>query len=419
MSPMRIATSPVLLVLALTLGAGCAPQTASVVAGDYLTFLSSTDSISVVKGNIPLDNDAADGAWTTAERVDCREFDEDLSAADVEALRLENPLDICDGPDWPPTHETWLDTTGFYVLGQDLDPWRGEAIINSEGDLQVGFHHRLPGGEDMRFSFVIDPDFQPTACVQNEAGDGVELVDVDGNWLDAWSEGVTGRRYFLNGGAFMWDPEAAGDNTSGQDPRQWLLPIEWAAGYGVARVADDDMRIRTTRFARPETYLRAEAAELTGQRTIFSTDLLYCEEERDCDRVAENANAIAGNVSEEWQLVGMQNRDDLPRAEPVMHDNRWRGFSERDPASLSRWAELHYNWVRFDEDPAGIEPGDSASGEFFLTFDALDSSTRMLVRGSFEVKAFRRDTWSTDYIPLEIIERNGTELCGGQGSTLF
>lgn len=408
--------------LLLVLAAGCAPQSAQLTSGDYRAFLAATNSITVVKGDVPLGEEVEPDTWETYYTVDCRDFEAATTPAENESLRLPGRLKICDGdanesPTWPPDHETWLDKNGYYVIGETLDPWRGEGIITSEGDIQIGFHHRLPGGEDFRFMFVVNPNFQPRECVQKEDGSGVELIDVDGDWVANWSNGAEGRtRFFLNGGSFMWDADTAENNTSGQDPPQWLIPDWWSAGYGGGQIGDDDFRIRTTRYANPEIYLAAEEAELSGDTVVTYSSLFFCKEEGQCENEIGFANNIADSVAEEFAMVGMEGGGGLPDHRPLVHGNRWRPFQPNDSAHLSHWVEMHYNWVEFDEDPAGVEPGDTVSGQFHLFFDAIDSSTRVMVRGAFEIPKLKRDKWATDYLPPELIERNNTQLCGGQGN---
>ena len=177
---------PVALLLA-----GCAPQSATLLSGEYFAFLSDTTSFSLAKGTVDPEDWPAKDMWT----VDCRAFE---SKADREAQQLPGALDICDTwldidddevGDYPPD-ETWMGQTPWWILHENLDPWRGEAIITSEGDFQVGFHHTLPGGEDFRFAFVIDPDFAPKQC-DYETGKAVER---DGNWLENWSKDLKGMK---------------------------------------------------------------------------------------------------------------------------------------------------------------------------------------------------------------------------------
>ncbi len=435
--PASLAT-PVAVVLATLVG-GCAPQNAQLTAGDFVAFLAATDSLTVNKGRVPLGEDVEDDTWELYHTIDCREFETASTVEETEALRVDaaNRLRICDGEanelDWPPDHETWLDTNGFYAVGETLDPWRGEAVITSEGDIQVAFHHRLPGGEDFRFMFVIDPDFQPKDCVQTADGTATELVDVDGDWVANWSANTEGgSRYYLNSGAFMWDPVTAEENTGSDNPPQWFLPNWWLAGYAAGRTGDDDLRVRTPRYANPELYLALEESELTAEPTVTDRELFHCyvgdlpdcsSNQAQCDAIIAQAaecesrinvvETIAANVSEEFASIGIVDVEGLPSSSPVVETNRWRAFQHTDPASLSRWVEMHYNWVEFDGDPATLEAGDSTSGRFSLFLDAVDSSTRVVVRGTFEIPRLKNDKWTTDYLPPELVERYETELCGG------
>ena len=92
------------------------------------------------------------------------------------------------------THK-FLQNDGFYLLSQPVEPWRTEAMINGEGDLQLTVHHALPDGEDFRFMFSIDPYFRPTLCTTDAEGNPkVEYLD-GSDWVDRWSENEEGYKY--------------------------------------------------------------------------------------------------------------------------------------------------------------------------------------------------------------------------------
>lgn len=438
------------LLVALSLAAGCAPQTASVSVGDYTAFLAATNSLTAQRASIDFeaynDADAPEGSYYHA--VDCREFAAAGSQAENEQLRLDNRLPICEGDPgveepFSPTHEIWLDQNGYIVLGARLDPWRGEAVVTSEGDLQIGFHQRLPGGEDFRFAFVVDPDFQPRNCEQNEAGDGVELAEIDGNWVDNWSQDADGGRlYYLNSGSYQFDPE---------DPEnlRWFFPIEWRAGFAAGKFGDDLFQARSSRYGLPEIYIGLETDSLGEDIPISAQELFYCgpgalntpdvppgsppvtapphrrEILQEGDDPATNGcmmgelarvEEIASNVGSELRTAGFPARvgegewEGLPGPAPRIHANLWREPDGRAPG-LDGWIGLHYNWVRFDEG-SELEQGGAASGEFSLLFDALDSQSRFVVRGRFEVKRFTKDRWTTEYIPPIKFEENETSFCG-------
>ena len=52
-------------------------------------------------------------------------------------------------------NNTWIVDDGYYGLTGSIEPWRTEALLNSEGDLQLTVHINLGEGEDFRFGFAI------------------------------------------------------------------------------------------------------------------------------------------------------------------------------------------------------------------------------------------------------------------------
>lgn len=534
---------PAVLAASLLVSA-CAPQGATIVAGDYTAYLAASNSITFQRGALKLDE------FDRSFYLDCRDFvdakdddeNEDLRLGDGPGEGRENRLPICpgDGPagsQWPPQQEVWLDDDGFLVVGSALDPWRAEAIITSEGDVQLGFHQRLPGGEDFRFAFVVDPNFQPKECVQKEDGTGVEHRPLDGDWVTEWSKDLSedeggGKLFYLNSSAYQFDPEATylhNGEPATKNLDRWFLPNEWLGGHAEAKFADDRGVLRTTRFGEPAAYLGFEAQEssvgsLDLTPDVYTAQLYYCQpyldkydtcldEDRlqtfgacmagaeeldgsDRTKAIENCELIfqgcieeevgqfsggtidarpnyygfdggysacaarfgrcARNAVEDGEstddcatdyrtcvaaahedcLIDTEDRaraalqastaelrragvsEDaeeetagaLPKYGPRLHTNLWRA-PDGLPAGVDGWMELNYNWVHFDEGSV-LEPGGSATGEFMLTFDASDSATRMFVRGEFEVKRFRKDSWTTAYLPAIKFEQNGTTECG-------
>ena len=92
----------------------------------------------------------------------------------------------------------FLQNDGYYLLDQTVEPWRTEAIINGEGDVQLTVHHALPQNEDFRFHFSIKPDFMPTHCTTDENGNAkVEYVD-GSNWLEQWSANEDGYNIYIS-----------------------------------------------------------------------------------------------------------------------------------------------------------------------------------------------------------------------------
>ncbi|MEO0605688.1 MAG: hypothetical protein AAF211_29920, partial [Myxococcota bacterium] len=259
------------IVLPLFAAIGCTPQNSTVTSGSFIAFLADSTSASLATGDV----DPSDEDWAYSYNIDCREFD---TPAERQNFQLPNAISICGENVWPPEHEQWADRGAYQVVGGDLDTYRGDAMVNSEGDVQFAFHHRLPNGEDFRFVFAVDPEFQPTRCTSDGEG-GVVREPLDGDWIEEWSrevrryrngnlpvglehlEGLTdgGRLFFLNANAYQLDPLF--ESTESTDDR-WFLPNQWLSGAAEARFSEEILDERSSRFGEPrlyETYENVEA----------------------------------------------------------------------------------------------------------------------------------------------------------------
>lgn len=372
------------LVLALGLAA-CTPNNATVEDGQFIAYLAENTSQSLFEDKLNFDN------AEVAFNIDCRELDD-------EANRLEDPIDNCETN----FEEAWIDSDGYRALGGALDPWRGEGIITSEGDVQIGFHHRLPGGEDFRFAFVIDPNFQPTRCAENDAGDTVS-ENIDGDWIENWSTDVdSGMLYYLTNGGFQFNPGNTGEI--------WTLPQEWRSGGAWGRFAAEDLKARAGYYGTPSAYndIAVDEGAAVSPRDLFWSDM----EEGD----DPTTNRAHQDLIDEVQDISDEVNDELAAiSAPVatrVHTNEWR-TPDQTAAGLDSWVELHYSWVHFDAGST-FEKGDSVSGEFQLVFDASESQTRVMVSGRFNVDKLKRDRWVTDDVQAVKLDENGTVLCGAE-----
>lgn len=406
----------------------CDPHTADITIGDYTTWLAGANSLTLFRETVPLDTYGEDHL-----AIDCRELDDDSLRVGGDA-RIKG---LCQSTDWPPTHETWLVNDGFEIVRGDLDPWRGEAIVTNEGDLQLAFHHTLPGGSDLRFEVAVDPNFRPRRCEEvDKDGDGVaegvELVDVNGSpWLEQWSRTANGlpsdgTMFFLNANSFQLDPR---DRSA-----RWNLPNTWRAGYATARFSDDSFVARATRFGLPSTYVQVADAIVVVGELVPASALFFCELQEGDDpqddfclqdqifaptgsAVKDRVNDLADEVEAELMAYGVRptsavqgDGGTVPPARPQTHDNFWRA-PDAEFEGLDGWQEMHYSWVWFTAD-SQLEEGGRASGQFSILFDGQSTTSRMLLRGSFTVSNFTKDFWTTAYLPLEKLEENGTEICG-------
>lgn len=137
-----------------------------------------------------------------------------------------------------------LGDDGYYGLQGSVDAWRTEALINGEGHLQLAVHHWLEQGQDFRYIFSIDPDFEPTRCISTGEGTA-EIQQVDGaSWVDQWSDDEDGYRiYYLNAGAAQ--PQSG-------DPGEtdfFFLTTDWLTGYSYAKFAGEEFNSVANSFS--------------------------------------------------------------------------------------------------------------------------------------------------------------------------
>lgn len=431
--------------LPVVLLAACAPQSATLTEGSYVAFIDANNSASIGKNKIdPNDYDVT-------FNLDCREFETD---EDEEALKLPDPIKAC-GESKEPQIEEWAWSNGYHVVTEELDPWRGEGVITSEGDLQIGFHHRVPGGEDMRFVFSIDPTFQPVHCVQGQ----VEGVPIDGNWIEEWSEAELtyiselpddrreafshmepyldgGRLYFLNGFSYQFNPLNTLDI--------WSLPDYFVAGSAQGKFVEELMYHRTARYGEPPAYNILDAIGVTDS-TVFTNanDVWWCDKPAGID---PEDDPCVRTFDTDWDGirpgVGEPDPDDVPETieervrsaqarsqteldwftsptgkpedsvfafESISHANEWR-IPDGLPPGFDMWGEFHSNYVVFSADSV-LEEGGQVSGAFSLLFEAANSSTRVFVKGAFEIDKVKKDKWVTEDLEANKLEEAGVTLC--------
>jgi len=413
-------------VLPLFAAVGCVPQNASLSSGSFIAFLADGSSPSLAIGSV----DPTNEEWQHSYNIDCREFD---SAQDRNQNRLEDPIRICGNDVWPPDHELWAERDAFRVLAGDLDTYRGEAIVTSEGDVQLAFHQRLPDGEDFRFVFSIDPDFQPTECVDDGEG-GVVREPLDGDWLEQWSaeiseydddtlppglehlRGLTdGDLYFINSRSYQFNPDDLED--------RWFLPNQWLSGSARGQFADELLNERAERWGEPQWYETFENApptfdpnqslqlgylwqcEWNPERDEDQSDYLECIEE-----LREELLVTEEETAAEIERFASPTRGEGPifTMRPITHLNDWREIDEFN-AGLEGWGSINYSYVVFDRNST-LEVGGTASGAFQLVLEGI-GATRVMIKGRFEADPIRSDRWGAEDLFAVKAEENGVELC--------
>jgi hypothetical protein len=423
------------------------------------------------------DNDCSDSA-DAAKRFDplegsCDVQYEDLYLEDIGDIDcsgneekcctepdVEDFTDDCEDVVNADFHE-WLSEDGYYGMTGDLNQWRSEAIINSEGDLQLTVHVDLGDGQDFRFHFTIDPDFEPIECSEEVTDDGetprAVVTKVDGsNWVDEWSEDEEGYRiYYLNAGAFQVNPNDS-DNW-------WYLSRDMLSGYGFAKFAAEEFSSHPTDYGNYDLDGNGpgfvgvsdhEAPDIDGYQdaiedlcnSVYRDECIfnqidndgdgYAEVDGDCDdATADITPADCPFVDEEdkplsWQdemvvmagaskTVADSQADQYnrrgriidPKFQHKIEDNFWRPI-DKTVTGLDGWMEVHSSWVRLKHG-SEIKDGGDVTGDFQIFYDGAESGSRLLVRGEFKTRRLRADRWGYDVLEDQKRDENNTEYCGG------
>lgn len=428
LSPSRRASSRVapmalvprtLLPLALLFGA-CTPDDAKV-EGHFFAWLSTGSSPTVVNGDLekslkdavvyecakgwneteqdwdlgyvgPKEGDDLDdpkwvgGDCPTDENGDYFSYCEDK----VEEMEAE-----CERITAKESTVGWLGEDSFYGVQGELDPWRTWVTLNGEGDLQLAVHHDLGHGEDLRFQFVIGQDYAPVECVTDENGEArVEYVD-GAKWDEEYSADEDGYTiHYLNAGAYQDDPD--------NDGVYWNLPTEWISGVGYTKFADDEA------YSIPPTYTNGvkdhSAVDYDAYLEVIATAQADAVQQgRD---MSEIAGAYLGDAeSPSWRFSNK------------VEDNLWRPVSTY-PASydgLDGWVETQNSWVRV-KNGSKMEPDGEVEGDFQIYLQGIDSSSRVVLTGTFKTNRIREDKQAYDNLEDEIrsnTEIGGHEYCDG------
>jgi hypothetical protein len=345
-------------------------------------------------------------------------------------------------------YSTFMTEKAFYLHQGQLDgSYRQEAILTAEGDLQLTVHVDTQFG-DMRFGWVIDPDFAPTECVEVD-GKAVErsLFD-DGNWIDGWSkddpDGMT--VYHLNAGSVQANPNKVDD--------YWYFHRSWSAGAGFSRFGDEDAYMFSSDYidyavdssgnysVSPMWVGRDDAGKVVSGYGNYGTEQyteLNCGDGDSCssfkdyddfyESMVDNFNNGGedkqGNqvipVDRELEALAGLSYDEFP-FHVRMEDNSWRTTVEgegTDAAGFDGWTSANPNWVRFDwsrEELAAITTGNLSKplkGEFQLYMYSSDNTGSVwFYQGEFEITHVGEDVWGYEQLEDITREKNDTPECG-------
>jgi hypothetical protein len=424
---------------AVVLLVACTPQDAEVTA-DYAIFFGADSSDNIDRLNrTGIDvSERLTGLGLTP--IDCRDLSgyEEEEIADLRLAGVDYGAECCTGgsgetcdaliePKW----FEWLDDYAFYLKEGKVEPWRTEAVITTEGDLQLTVHMDVEKFGDFRFGWVIDPNFAPQTCVDGDAG--AELQPVDGDWLAGWSAGEeSGTLWHLNGGAFQVNPS---DNGVG-----WYFEPEWMAGYSFARFADEPVYAIPTAYNdemyRP-FFVNTYATEC-NDRDDNDDDGVADDDDPNCETSdfesgtsipvprGVDPDKVLGTWIEATNEYFATDVTDLATlgksAFPLqmkIEDNTWRTVDD-EASGLDNWLGVSQSWVRIDN-PGDIKihPDNPITGEFQIYLESVAASTKLIVGGTFSISEIREDVWGYELGTLEEVKReqNGTAECGSTAST--
>ena len=369
-----------------------------------------------------------------------------IDGHDAIAAFAEECADIRDAE-----YQTWLKDDGYYAMTGKIgeyknakgelvnDTWRSEAIINSEGDLQLTVHVDIGNGQDFRYHFTIDPDFNPKKCVTNDEGKPEIQDDDQSSWVDEWSEDEDGYRiFYLNAGSYQVNPN--------DSETWWYLNSELLSGWGFSKFAAEEFYSQAGRYGNydeegngpgfigiedhenPDLAAYTEAIEdLCAQ--VYGWDCIYLQTDDDGDGESE----ADGDCDDKTEDI---TSDDCPEIDPdeeplswqdemivmagaakggepqfgyKIENNTWRPI-DQTITGLDGWMEVHSSWVRL-KNGSKIEEGGKVTGDYQLMYDGAESGSRLLVRGEFTVDDLREDQWG--YEILEDVKRdeNKTDYC--------
>lgn len=411
--------SPVLLMALI----GCTPHDGEV-KGDFALYLASETSDNLnklraynkdatdIKDLVPLDCRPLTGLSDDPEEQEAMEAAERLPGVDYNA---ECTTTDSDGNSVPiaPNWFWWLTEYSYYLRTGTVEPWRVEAVQTTEGDIQILVHMDDADFGDVRFGFTINPDFQPTDCVDDGAGGSAE-EPIDGDWLAAWSANEDGyTRYNLNSGTYQINPEALEG-----DADYWFFDNEWYAGTAFGRYGEEDMYNHSTDYQDYSGYGYTYAliyGESVNRLLYFPTYSGEFSGAGTYENLLEDMSAALNSTDADLHAIGKLDSSKL-QLDLKVDNNNWREPTD-DSVGLYNWAEVTTSWVRI-KDGADFTVGKSSSpkieGDFQIQLDGVASASKLFVKGEFSITNIRDDS-NLGYAPTleeEKMEENGTPKCG-------
>ena len=387
--------------IAILLFTGCSPHDATLSDGYWFTWLANNSSNIIADDTLPfLQNLAETSAYDETLKVSMYECKR--SASDDGYLAPQDGFTHITGDDCADIdtidyeNYKFIQTDGYYLLQQPLEPWRAEAFINGEGDLQFSFHHYLPNDEDFRFTVAIDPRFRPVVCTTDVSGEPqVEYLD-GSDWVYQWSTDEDGYQiYYLNAGAYQINPSDSN--------KYWFLTTDMLSGFSHAKFSSEEFNSIPTTYGNYDEDGEGDGFMLVNNRNAPDYEAYA--------QAVENLQAQSDLWATQLAMYAGANIDGAPAFTHKVEGNEWRPINTSN-SGLDGWGEVHASWVRISNDSV-VEPGGTVKGDFQITYTASESNSHMLIKGSFEIPDLKEDPWS--YPILEDVKRTekDTPFCGG------
>jgi len=276
-----------------------------------------------------------------------------------------------------------------------------------------------PSGASSAASFTADrsgeyrlamtgTDEQGESCISEivvDVRNNPPLCDVSSN---AWAASGEPVDLAING---LTDPD--GDSVSGY----WDLTYQpWCSDPEADLLADNGDGTATL-DRDVDGFYEATWIASDGDETCYRTVtvLTSCDDHYMGGYVCHQDDADAW--SKEISHVAMQGKgvDEAIDGDPAFvhrtESNFWRPIDDRD-AGLDGWAEVSSSWIRI-KDGATLEEGGAAEGDFQILLEGFESSSVMVVEGSFKVDKIRKDKWSYPDLEDDKRDENGTPYCDG------
>jgi hypothetical protein len=334
---------------------------------------------------------------------------------------------------------SWIRDDGYYAMSGDVDVWRSEALINSEGDLQLTVHIDIGDGEDFRFAWSIDPDFSPNDCLETDDGELYRDYQDGSDWIEEWSEDEEGNLiYYLNTGAYQVDPT--------DSENSWYLSQDMLSGYSFAKFGSEEFASHPAEYGHYDLnggplpwgdglsggFLGMSVDGHAGGAAAVNSDGYvdwYEQYVANLDALCNTAlgrrcSTFDGNDDLSWEeeltlILGASKDDNVngvldqgeARFEHKIESNLWRPL-DNTISGLDGWMEVHSSWVRLKTGQT-VAPGENVKGDYQIFYEGTEAGSRLLVRGEFEITDLDMDQWGYDVLEEVKREANGTPYCGG------